>query len=71
MLFRSKEPPVKSHDVVVTLQEMTSIETGIFEKMLLLKRKELTLSMDELTDFFEEYYMGTERIGRIINDLNT
>ena len=66
-----KEPPVKSRDVVVTLQEMTSIETGIFEKMLLLKRKELSLSMDELTDFFEEYYMGTERIGRIINDLNT
>ncbi len=66
-----KEPPVRSQDVVVTLQEMTSIETGIFEKMLLLKRNELTLSMNELTAFFEEYYMGTERIGRIINDLHT
>jgi len=57
--------------VVVTLQEMTSIETGIFEKMLRLKRNELTLSMDELTAFFEQYYLGTERIGKIINDLHT
>jgi len=66
-----KEPPVLSRDVVVTIQEMTSIETGIFEKMLMLRRKELTLSMDEVIAFFEAYYLGTERIGKIINDLHT
>ncbi|NOZ25811.1 MAG: hypothetical protein GXO94_06965 [Nitrospirae bacterium] len=66
-----KEPPVRSRDVVIMLQETTSIETGIFEKGLLLKRKETSLSADELTSFFEEYYMGTEKIGKIINELGT
>ncbi len=64
-----KEPPVRRHDVVVDLQEMTGVETGIFERMLLLRRREITLSKDELTASFEQYYAATERIGRIIDEL--
>lgn len=69
ILLLGKEPPVKRHDVVVTLQELTKIETGIFEKMLLLRRKQVTLSSEELTAAFEQYYRGTEKIATIIDEL--
>ncbi len=65
-----KEPPLRSHDVVVMLEETASVETGIFEKALRLKRGELTLTKDELKSFFEEYYTATERTGKIVNDLD-
>ncbi len=65
-----KEPPLRSRDVVVMLEETASVETGIFEKVLRLKRGELTLTKDELKSFFEEYYTATERTGKIVNDLD-
>jgi hypothetical protein len=63
-----KKPPIAKHDVIVALQEITRIETGIFEKMLLLKRKQINLSKDELTAAFEQYYNATERICTIIDE---
>ena len=64
-----KEPPVKRHDVILTIQEITGIETGIFEKILILKRKQTSLSIDELMTSFEFYYKATERIAKIIDEL--
>ncbi len=66
-----KVPPAGKRDVIVTLQQATSIETGIFEKILLLRRKEISLSADELNASFKQYYLATERIGRIIDELHT
>ncbi|WP_333652232.1 hypothetical protein [Dissulfurispira sp.] len=64
-----KTPPVQKHDVVTALQDMTKVETAIFEKMLLLKRKKITLSRDELDTAFDHYYRATETIGKIIDEL--
>ncbi|MFQ5330464.1 MAG: hypothetical protein ACE5D4_10860 [Thermodesulfobacteriota bacterium] len=64
-----KEPPFTKHDVVKTLQELTRIETGIFERILLLRHKKVTLSSEELTASFEQYYRGTEKIATIIDEL--
>lgn len=64
-----KEPPVLKHDVIVTLQEMTGIETAIFEKILLLRRKKIVLSKEELSSSFEQYYSATETIGKIVDEL--
>lgn len=64
-----KEPPVLRHDVILAFQEIAGIETGIFEKMLLLKRKQISLSKDELTTSFEQYYKASEKIAKIIDEL--
>ena len=64
-----KEPPVKRHAVILTLQEITGIETEIFEKMLLLRRKQISLSKDELTSSFKRYYRATERTAKIIDEI--
>jgi hypothetical protein len=64
-----KDAPVGRLDVIKSLEETTGIETGIFEKLLLLRRKQLSLSKEELTRSFEEYYEATERIAGIIDEL--
>ena len=64
-----KNAPVGRLDVIKSLEETTGIETGIFEKLLLLRRKQLSLSKEELTRSFEEYYKATERIAGIIDEL--
>ncbi|MBE9528795.1 MAG: hypothetical protein IME99_06115, partial [Proteobacteria bacterium] len=65
-----EEPPVLRHDVISALQRLTGIETGIFEKMLLLRRGELKLGKEELTASFEQYYKATERTAKIIDELS-
>ena len=64
-----KNPPIGRHDVVLTLQQLTGIKTSIYEKILLMKRKQLSPGKDELERLFQEYYRATEKIGRLINDL--
>jgi hypothetical protein len=64
-----KNAPVGRLDVIKSLEETTGIETGIFEKLLLLRRKQLSLSKEELMRSFEEYYKATERIAGIIDEL--
>ncbi len=64
-----QEPPVKRHDVVVRLQELTNIKTSIYEKILLIRRKQTSPGKDELEKAFDDYYRATEKIGRLINDL--
>lgn len=65
-----QEPPVKIQDVILYLQDRTGIETGIFNKIFLLKRNAINLNRKELTISFEEYYRATERISKIIDELS-
>ncbi|NOX20980.1 MAG: hypothetical protein GXO99_06960 [Nitrospirae bacterium] len=62
-------PPVERHQVVVKLQELTNIKTSIYEKILLIKREQAGPGKNELDRAFEDYYRATEKIGRLINDL--
>lgn len=66
-----EEPPKLRRDVISAIQRLTGIETGIFEKMLLLRRREIKLTKDELTESFEQYYRATERTAKIIDELTT
>lgn len=65
----NRDAPVGRLDVIKSLEEGTGIKTGIFEKMLKLRRKQISLSKEELMGSFEEYYEATERIARIIDEL--
>lgn len=69
LLLLGQEPHHRWHDLAIALQESTSVETAIFEKMLLFKREKVSLSKDELTASFEQYYLATERVGKIIDEL--
>jgi len=57
------------HDVIKSFEVEISITTGIFEKMLKLRQKQISLSAAELTSSFEEYYKATEKAARRIDEL--
>lgn len=66
-----KEPPVRRHDTISIFQGMTSIEAGVFEKLLLLRAGVIKPSGDELDRIFEEYYTVLERMGKLVDDVTT
>jgi len=55
--------------VIKAFENEINIETGIFEKMLKLRQKQISLSAAELTGSFEEYYKATEKAARRIDEL--
>jgi len=55
--------------VIKSFEDYIDIKTGIFEKMLKLRRKQISLSAEELTGSFEEYYKATEKAARRIDEL--
>lgn len=63
-----KEPPVGRHNAVSVFQEMTSIEAGVFEKLLMLRAGAIKPSGDELNTIFEEYYAVLERMGGLVDE---
>ncbi len=65
-----KEPPVPRAEVITMLGSETGIDTGIFEKLLMLKSDLLKPSEQELASFFERYYNALEATGKIIDDLH-
>ena len=65
-----KEPPIPRTEVIQSLRSASGIDTGIFEKLLLLKASLLKPSERELTSLFEQYYHALESAGKIIDDLH-
>jgi len=58
-----------SFAVIKAFEDEIGIKTGIFQKMLKLRLKQISLSVAELTKSFEEYYRATEKAARRIDEL--
>ena len=75
-----KQPPVRRHEVVKTLENVTAehceksqvcVETEIFEKLLALKHKKIDPSEEDLHLIFKRYYGATEILDQLIDELHT
>lgn len=62
--------PVASLDVIKKLEEVTKVNCLIFERILMLKKGRVSPDKDELDKYFEEYYISTERLGKIVDELS-
>jgi hypothetical protein len=69
IFLMGKEPPTKKHEVITSLSASTGINTDIFQKLVDIKKGKAKLTKDELNTIFEEYYSATEKIGKIIDEL--
>jgi hypothetical protein len=75
-LFRSiivildKAPPVRQSDVIKAMAEAAGINTDVFARVLRVKHDKIKLSLDELNTIFEDYYSATERLGKIVDEIN-
>jgi hypothetical protein len=64
-----KEQPVGKYDVIRTLSAATGVNTEIFGKILDIKKGKIKPGKDELVTVFEEYYSATEKLGKVIDEL--
>lgn len=69
IFLMGKEPPLKKHDVIATLSTATGVNTDIFGKLIDVKKGKTKPGKDELNSIFEEYYGATEKIGKIVDEL--
>jgi hypothetical protein len=63
------EPPVPRSEVVMRFGAASSVETDIFEKLLLLKAKSLKPSEEEVRSLFTRYYSALESVGKTLDEL--
>ena len=74
-LFRSiivlleKEPPLRNHDVLTALEEVSGINTRVFRTVLKQKKQKTKLMMGQLNTIFEDYYTAMEKLGDITDDI--
>lgn len=64
-----KEPPLRQREVIIALSEATSINTDVFARVLKEKHHKIKLTIEELNTIFEDYYAATEKLGKIIDEL--
>ncbi|HBG92235.1 MAG: hypothetical protein A3J81_08335 [Nitrospirae bacterium RIFOXYB2_FULL_43_5] len=69
IMLMGKKPPILKNDVISELSAATGINADIFRRILDIKRGRLKLTKDVMNTVFEEYYETTERIGKVIDDL--
>ncbi|MBF0328865.1 MAG: hypothetical protein HQL10_06880 [Nitrospirae bacterium] len=69
IFLKGQEPPVKRIEVLNTLQALSGIEKGIFEKVLTIKSGQIKPKKDEAHAIFEHYYKAAEALGTIVDDI--
>ena len=62
------QAPMPRADVIRMLAASTKLDSGIFEKLLLLKSGRIRPSDSELQQLFEGYHQALEKVGTFIND---
>ena len=70
IVLAGKEPPVLHSEVITALSDAVQIDTSAFEKVLKEKRDKIKLSIEELNTIFEDYYSATEKLGKIVDEIN-
>lgn len=70
IVLAGKEPPVLQGEVIRALSDAVKIDTAVFVKVLQEKREKIKLSIEELNTIFEDYYSATEKLGKIVDEIN-
>jgi hypothetical protein len=69
ILLLGKEPPVTNPHVLTVLEEVSHINTSVFNTVLTQKKQKAKLMMDQLNTIFQDYYSAIEKLGDITNDI--
>jgi len=63
------DPPSGHTDVLSKLSDVTGVNTDVFARLLRAKHEKTRFSAAELETIFEEFYHATERLGKIVDDI--
>ncbi len=70
-MLLGEEPPLLQDDVIQALGRAAAVDTGIFIKVLKEKHEKIKLTIEALNTIFEDYYTATEKLGAIVDEINT
>jgi predicted nucleotidyltransferase len=65
ILLLGKEPPVTSHQAIAMLEEVSGVNTSVFNTVLTQKKQKTKLMMEHLNTIFQDYYAAIEKLGEI------
>ena len=68
IVLLGKEPPLRNHDVLTALEEVSGINTRVFRTVLKQKKQKTKLMMEQLNAIFEDYYTTLDKQGDITDD---
>jgi len=63
ILLLGKEPPVTSCDTIDVLEEVSGVNTRVFNTVLKQKKQKTKLMIGQLNTIFEDYYAAIEKLG--------
>ncbi|MBI5057613.1 MAG: hypothetical protein HZB61_13445 [Nitrospirae bacterium] len=69
IVLLGKQPPVMQDEIIRVLSETANINTGVFSKVLRVKKEKIKLSVQELNSIFEDYYTAAEKLGEIVDEI--
>lgn len=69
IVLSGNEPPLKQGEVITALGKALNINTGAFSEILKEKHDKVKLSMEKLNTIFEDYYSATEKLGKIVDEI--
>ncbi len=69
IILLGKQPPESQNDVIQVLSKAANMNTDVFTRILKVKQEKIKLSMQELNAIFEDYYTATEKLVRIVDEI--
>jgi len=69
IILLGKQPPERQNDVIQVLSKAANMNTDVFTRVLKVKQEKIKLSMQELNAIFEDYYTATEKLVRIVDEI--
>ena len=69
ILLLGKEPPVTSRDAIDVLEEVSGVNTSVFNTILKQKKQKTKLMMGQLNTIFEDYYAAIQKLGDITDGI--
>lgn len=67
--LKGEEPPILRKDVIKRFQTISDTSHDVFDKLMLLRNRQLRPSMKELNYIFENYYHSLKKTSRFLDEL--
>ena len=71
ILLLGQEPPNNNNAILSVLEEVSGVSTEVFKKILGQKQTKAHSSTEQLSIVFEEYYAALEKLGKIIDEIDS
>ena len=69
VFLKSGEFPIRPEEVIARLGEVSGVDTGVYARVFKKKLEHARLPIGELNRLFEEYYLATESLGAVVDEI--